>query len=118
MKAARTLGISLRRFEGWEPATTYEYEDGRLVRSVPESEWSPLEAGWMVALAEIELRTCDGCGGDLHETLSTEAEDWAVEPPIRCAKCTRLAMQQDEYAKDKHPHMQALRWLARRRTRR
>jgi len=67
----------------------------------------------MLALAEIEASTCGGCGGDLHETLSTEAEEWIVDPPIRCAKCTIIAIRQDEYGKDKTKHMQALRWIAR-----
>lgn len=65
----------------------------------------------MVALAQLERITCDGCGGDLTVTLGTEAEDWTVEPPIRCGKCTAIAIRQDSHAKD-HQHLSALRWFA------
>lgn len=70
----------------------------------------------MVALARYEASICDQCGHPLDETLTTEAEDWKALPPLRCAVCTRMAIQHDEYAdvksKDPHPtpHMQALRW--------
>lgn len=124
MKAARALGISKRRFEGWEPATLYTHDEAdRLVSSQPEAEWSPLEAGWMVALAEYEAGLCEGCGHPLEETLTTEAEDWKALPPLRCAVCTQHSMQHDEYADVKAknprptPHMQALRWRVVRRTR-
>jgi uncharacterized protein with PIN domain len=82
---------------------------------VPEVEWTPQEQGWMLALAELDARRCVGCGGDLAETLATEAEDWVPLPPVRCAKCTRIAIEQDDYVKDKTKHMHALRWAAQRR---
>jgi hypothetical protein len=99
-------------------------ENGRLLSSAPEAEWSPQQAGWMLALAEYEAGICDGCGHPLEETLATEAEDWVTPPPVRCAVCTRIAMQMDDYAdvKSKNPkptpHMQALRWRAVRKPRR
>jgi hypothetical protein len=95
-----------------------------LLSSTPEAEWSPLELGWMIALARYEASLCDQCGHPLEETLSTEAEDWKALPPVRCAACTRTAMQMDEYADVKsknpkpHPHMQALRWQVVRKPRR
>lgn len=100
MKAARALGISEQRFSGWEPTTFYTYDDaGRLVSSTPEPEWTPLERGWMLALAEYEASHCENCGHDLDEALATEPEDWQVLPPRRCAVCTRVAM--DHHARSK-----------------
>jgi hypothetical protein len=79
-----------------------------LVSSTVDSPWTAQEQGWMLALAEYEASRCDGCGNDLHESLDSEMEEWAVEP-IRCGACTRLAVAQDAHAKD-HKHMNALRW--------
>jgi hypothetical protein len=93
-----------------------------LLSSTPEAEWSPTELGWMIALARYEASICEGCGHPLEETLSTEAEDWRALSPLRCAVCTRMAMQHDEYADVKSkdpkptPHMQALRWRVVRKT--
>jgi hypothetical protein len=93
------------------------------VSSTPEAEWTPEQQGWALALAEYEASHCGDCGHDLEETLSTEAEDWAVPPPQRCAACTRLAQDAFERAKEaeKRPgggHMQALRYQVVRRHRR
>lgn len=76
-----------------------------------ESEWDALQQGWMVALAEYEASRCPGCGGDLNETLTTEAESYRVPPPARCGRCTRIAQAQEVHAKD-HQHMHATRWTA------
>lgn len=88
--------------------------------STPEIEWDPAEQGWMIALAEYEAQHCEGCGHDLTETLppASEPEDWAVIPPLRCSVCTRIAQQQDEYAKADTQHLQALRWRVVRKQRR
>jgi hypothetical protein len=69
----------------------------------------------MLALAEYERQHCEGCGHDLDETLTSEAEDWLVLPPARCAVCTRVAMDQTERAAEaeKRPgggYMHALRY--------
>lgn len=91
--------------------------------STPEVEWTPEQQGWALALAEYEASLCEGCNHDLEETLSTEAEDWVIPPPVRCAVCTRLAQEIHERAKEneKRPgggHMHALRYRAVRRHRR
>jgi len=77
----------------------------------------------MLALAEYEAGRCESCGHDLEESLSTEAEDWTVPPPQRCAVCTRLSIEQHERADEnaKRPgggHMHALRYRVVRRHRR
>lgn len=76
---------------------------------MPEPEWDELEQGWMVALAEYRARICPGCGGDLLETLGHE--DWEALPPVRCHKCTVIAISQERFD-GQHPH--ALRWGAKR----
>lgn len=91
--------------------------------STPEAEWTPEQQGWALALAEYEAQHCETCGHDLAESLSTEAEDWIVPPPQRCAVCTRLSMEQHARAEEnaKRPgggHMHALRYRVERRQRR
>lgn len=77
----------------------------------------------MLALAEYEATHCEGCGHDLEESLSTEAEEWAVPPPLRCAVCTRISQEQYERAEEnaKRPgggHLHALRYRVVRKRRR
>jgi hypothetical protein len=76
-----------------------------------EPEWDDDERQSMLALLRCEKLTCSGCGGWLLETLDTEAEDFAVDPPTRCGRCTALAIRQDRHAED-HKHLHALRWTA------
>lgn len=116
-KAARTLGISIKRLDGWEPVETtrhvYDEETGRLVESVTtrESEWDDEQQTWMLALHLLEADTCDGCGGQLSETTSPEMEDrYVPDPPVRCHKCTALHIGADQHKDSRH--RQALRFTA------
>lgn len=74
MASAARLGISPRRFRGWEPTTFYEYDDaGRLVSSTPEPEWDDEQR----ALIEAEqiVRTNTGSNGEwLPEATSDDAD--------------------------------------------
>ena len=78
MEAAERLGVSLKRFGGWEPVTVTEYEydaGGRLVRSwsQPESEWDDRQQAWMLALAQHRAEFCPcGCGQRYVDTTSPE----------------------------------------------
>lgn len=74
-----------------------------------------MEQGWMVAISVLEAETCEGCGGDLAETLGTEPEDWIVLPPAVCGKCAQLGNAQQAY---KGNDLAATRWLAKRRPQR
>lgn len=111
--------MSLRRFNGWEPAseTTYEYDpDGQLVRAVTvtEPEWDTGDRKWALALLELEADTCGGCGGPLTETTDADAEfGYEVPAPHRCHRCTALAVKRAEYREANHP--EALIFTARRR---
>jgi hypothetical protein len=93
----------------------YEYDEaGRMVASRPEPEWDDQERGWMLALADLEAGECHGCGGDLEETTDPENDGrYAVGTPIRCHKCTALAIAKENHAKQgevRHP--EALMWPA------
>ena len=99
MSLARTLGVSLKRFNGWEPSrvTTVERDDdGRIVRTVTvtEPEWDDEERGWMQALDELDGQTCSGCGGWLPETTSLEADGkYHADHPFRCHRCDALEIR-------------------------
>jgi hypothetical protein len=114
--AARQLGISLRRFDGWEAQQVTEYEHderGLLVRSVTtqEPEWDEEQQGWVLALAMWESFRCKQCGGDLHETAHPDNDPgnphgkgvYRALPPAECYQCTALhaARSDPAYAKDK-----------------
>ncbi|HEX5996944.1 MAG TPA: hypothetical protein VFY84_17515 [Jiangellales bacterium] len=98
-EAAERLGISLKRFEGWEPATFYERDEhGQLVSSVPETEWDETEQGWMLALAEYRASLCPcGCGHKAADTLAMEGtHQWRVRK-VRCHARDQLAVAQNAY---------------------
>ncbi len=102
------MGISLRRFEGWEPRTLYSHDDdGRLVESTPEPEWDFQEQAWMLALGLYRKNRCHGCGGDLTETTDAKHED-RYHPilPVQCHRCAAFARAHEQY-KD-YPHPQSL----------
>jgi hypothetical protein len=105
VEAAERLGITLRRFEGWEPTTTYVHDSGgRLVSSTPESEWDEVEQGWMLALTEYRGSRCPGCGGDL--TVTTDADNdgrFAPLQPVQCHRCVGFSQSHKAYADDPHP---------------
>lgn len=102
----------MRRFEGWEPRTFFDYDDdGRLVSSWPEPEWDEEQQGWMLALSEYRAGMCTGCGLPLRESTD-EKYDFVVPPPTRCWGCDAVSLAQN---KDKRDRPEALRWSVRRR---
>lgn len=108
---ARSLGISVKRFLGWEPTTTvtHEYETGLRVRSTEtrEAEWDDEQRGWMLALSDLEDQSCPGCGGWLAHTTSIEMSDnYIAEHPLRCHRCEALAVRR-KTMRDK-PNVEAL----------
>lgn len=106
VESAERLGVSLRRFEGWEPTTFYEHHEGRLVSSAPEVEWDDVEQGWMLALARYRDGLCPHCGGELDVTSKPEHEErYKPLPPIECHRCVGFARSRDGV---EHPHPEAL----------
>lgn len=110
MTAARALGISLKRFDGWEPETVSwrEKRAGRMVTVTErEPEWDAEQQEWMLALALAEADECPGCHGRLSETTLPENDGaYLPGPPTRCHRCTALGIAGD-HARDK-PQPQAL----------
>jgi uncharacterized protein with PIN domain len=64
----------------------------------------------MLALVEYRASLCPNCHGDLAETTAHEL--WDVPPPIRCHKCTHIAVAQENHT---GKQLSALRWGAKRR---
>lgn len=63
----------------------------------------------MLALAEREALTCNGCNGWLPETTLLENDGRFRPPkPIRCHSCEALAIGQKLRGDEKYPHVQ--RW--------
>lgn len=98
VEAAERLGISYKRFKGWEPANVYEYDDtGRLISSRPEVEWDDVEQGWMTALAKWRHdEVCPLCGWPREICQAPETE-WSLEVPLptRCHVTTAIRRAQD-----------------------
>lgn len=109
LEAARSWGVSWRRFCGWEPqrVTTYEYDDdGRLIRAVTttEAEWDDEQRDAVYALARFEAGLCPGCRQPIAETTAPEAEFAYKElETLRCFRCQATEVVQGTYEGDPHP---------------
>lgn len=116
VEAATRLGISLRRWSGWEPRrVTSTDEHGRTVTTT-EPEWGDDERAWVLALLELEAQRCPGCGGHLPDTTSADHEGrYAAGPPLRCHRCSALHQRQDDYRDDPNRAAQVV-WPVRLRT--
>lgn len=104
------MGVSLRRFDGWEPVEVHDHEydeTGRLIRTVVtrEPEWDEDQRLWMLGLTLREASECHRCGGSLHETTDYQWK-WQPSPPTVCFRCVALAASAHEY--DKHPQRAGL----------
>jgi len=98
----------LKRFHGWEPATSYEYDGaGRLVSSRPEVEWDEAEQTVMLALQAYRAALCPLCGGPLSVCTSPENElKFKGGLPIRCHATTARDIAMEPYRDQ--PHSNAL----------
>lgn len=117
VEAAAALGISLKRFDGWEPTETTEYvydEQGRLVRAVTtrEVEWDEQQQAWALAWQLEQATRCPVCGGDPDECQdpasdpdnAQNARVWKTSYPRRCYRTTSMAVRAEQYASSKHSH--------------
>lgn len=111
----------MKRFDGWEPLTTteYEYDDaGRLARAVTtrEQEWDEHEQGWMLALAAYQAQVHGPCGSFLPDVTGAAAdEQYVADTPVRCQVCTARMTAVKAYMEGRHaPHPEALMWPVKR----
>lgn len=104
MILARTLGISYKRLNGWEPETVYTYDGDRLVSSRPEPEWDEEQVAWFLHLAEWEDGRCPSCGMQ-KSVCQDPATEWTARAtgPYRCHVTTAIRRAQKGYAKSEHP---------------
>lgn len=109
LEAARSWGVSWKRFCGWEPVTTttYRYDpDGRLLgaTTVTEAEWDDLGRAAVYALMRLEADLCPGCGCPLAVTAAPENEfRWQEGATVRCHRCAGTETVQKSYENDPHP---------------
>ena len=89
----------MKRFHGWEPVTTFEYDDaGRLLRSRVEAEWDDGEQTVMLALQAYRAALCPLCGGPLSVCTAPENElKYKGGLPIRCHATTARAIAMEPY---------------------
>jgi hypothetical protein len=109
------LGISVKRFSGWEPAETTTVVDrddaGRPARWVTtrESEWDVQQQAEMLALALYRAGLCHRCGGELAETTSADNDRdnphgvgvYKATRKVRCHKCTAAMESDHEHSSNK-----------------
>ena len=80
--------------------TTYEYDDGVLVRSVTEPEWSELDRGLVLALLAERAETCPMCGHLMSECRDPKtAGSWTVTEVI--CEASRVAQATAENSKSR-----------------
>lgn len=113
------LGVSHKRFSGWEPreVTEHHYRKGRLVQTITtrEVEWDEEQRALALAMFQFQAETCHGCGGWLQETTAEEAEGkYVALPPIRCHRCKVINAEREAYHEEPelyHPDSYVI-WLA------
>lgn len=109
MTAARALGVSLRRFDGWAPTETTRYRRdrrGRVLEAVTtaESEWDDEQRGLVLALGRYETQIHGACGGYLPETTDPANEGaFQATAPHRCHKCTAIGAASGAYRESPQP---------------
>ena len=89
------MGISHKRFLGWEPVRTV-VTDGDVQTVSVEPEWDDEQRDHMIALALYEDGLCAVCGGPPEDCQSLEAERlWEGVPPVRCHKTDAILRYQE-----------------------
>lgn len=102
LRAARAWGVSWSRWCGTRPTTTttYEYEDGRVVRTVTvaDPDWTDLDRRAALALAQYEQDLCGGCGQPMSETTKADNDGRYVPmAAVRCHFCTAAEIGRTAY---------------------
>lgn len=108
LRRAEKLGISLRRFHGWEPAT-YTANG----RTFTEPEYDAWERALWRALDDWEATRCPGCGNDISESLwdpkrpAHERPGWHASYR-QCRACEVLLIAQNVQSKRDEERAKAL----------
>lgn len=105
LRIARHLGVSLRRFHGWEPPQhTHTHPDGSTT-TIPQPEYDAYERALWRALEDWEAGLCPDCGQPLHLSLwdpDQPAEERAKWRALysSCRACLELENAQNKVADD------------------
>ena len=95
------VGVSPRRYAGWEPRTRYRYDDqGRIAYTEPDPEWDE----WDAALVDEWLNWTAGvhtCGH--HETEQPGPDARFVASYTICKACQALQREQEKQEKADKP---------------
>jgi hypothetical protein len=95
---------------GWEPTTTYLYdEEGRLVSSQPEPEWDEVERAWVQGLHEYRSRQlCKSCGLPKSVCRAPETEDLVTAESERCHVSAAIARRRKADSEAEIPYPESL----------
>lgn len=109
LRIARSRGISLRRFHGWEP-TTYTTRAGHTYRDSENDAWE--RALWR-AFDQWELTRCSGCGNSLEESLWDPDVPFEDRPKwwasfTQCLACKTLLLAQGTQSKEDEKMQKAM----------
>lgn len=102
--------MSWPRWNGREPVEVHEHHDGAgrragytVVRRSPE--WDDEARCWALALTAAEADQCPGCQAPMSETTDPAAEGrYRTELPVRCHRCTAVAVGAEPYGESPQPH--------------
>lgn len=109
LRIARSRGISLRRFHGWEP-TTFTNASGHSVQETENDSWE--RALWR-AFQIWEDSRCSGCGNNLEESLwdpdipTEERPRWRASY-TQCLACMSLIQAQNKQHEDDQKQQKAM----------
>lgn len=95
------MGVSPRRYAGWEPRTRYRYDDhGRIIHTRPEPEWDEWD---QVLVDELQNWQSDvhSCGH--HRSEQRDPDTQFVATFTVCQACAVLQDKQREQARQDEP---------------
>jgi len=101
------VGVSPKRFGGWEPTEThtYAYDEAGRVASVEvtrEVEWDEGERALVVALLSYRAQCCPS-GHYLPTASAAESEFGFAAHARRCHMCTAVAVEANRVKDNPHP---------------
>jgi len=123
---ARQLGVSLKRFTGWEPRQVTKVlswtSDGKpaVWETRVEPEWDSYERSLMLALDWWESGLCQRCGHHLDETTDPDTDPdnpaakrtWLADGPYECFACKTLYQAEKKWGKEAPDTAQISVWSA------